>query len=92
MIQKTLQPTNDLFLQFTEEEIQELGWEPNQKLQIIPHDDGSFEVKPFVKVEIDTSEWSKEILEMIVNKSLDEDISCNDVINNLLKEFIATQK
>jgi bifunctional DNA-binding transcriptional regulator/antitoxin component of YhaV-PrlF toxin-antitoxin module len=85
---KTLQPTNDLFLQFTEDEITELGWEPNQKLEVKLHDDGSIELRPYVKVELDMEEWPRETLEMIIKKSLDEDISVNDVINSMLKDAL----
>jgi hypothetical protein len=86
MIKKTLQPTNDLFIQFTDEEIQELGWEAGQRLEVKQHDDGSIELRPFVKVELDIEEWSKDVLLMIIKESLDQDIPVNDVINNLLKK------
>jgi hypothetical protein len=89
---KTLQPTNDLFLQFTEDEITELGWEPNQKLEVKLHDDGTIELRPYVKVELDMEEWPRETLEMIIKKSLDEDISVNDAINNMLKEALKDYK
>jgi len=88
MIKKTLQPTNDLFIQFSDEEVRELGLEQGQKFSVTPHDDGSFELRPYVKLELDMEEWPREILEMIIKKSVDEDISANDVINNLIKESL----
>jgi hypothetical protein len=88
MTKKTLQPTNDLYIQFTDEEIQELGWESGQKLEIKQHDDGSIEVRPYVKIELDMEEWPREVLEMIVKGSCEQDISANDVINNLLKQSL----
>jgi bifunctional DNA-binding transcriptional regulator/antitoxin component of YhaV-PrlF toxin-antitoxin module len=88
MTKKTLLPTNDLYLQFTDEEIQELGWEAGQKLEVKQHDDGSIELRPYVKVELDMEEWPREMLEMIIKESLDQDISVNDVINNLLKQSL----
>ena len=88
MIKKTLQPTNDLFIQFSDEEVQELGLEQGQKFSVTPHDDGSFELRPYVKLELDMEEWPREILEMIIKKSVEEDISANDVINNFLKESL----
>jgi len=88
MIKKTLQPTNDCFIQFTEEELSSIGAGPGTKFQVKQHDDGSIELRPYVKVELDMEEWSKETLLMIIKKSLDEDISVNDVINNLLKESL----
>ena len=73
MIKKTLQPTNDLFIQFSDEEVQELGLEQGQKFSVTPHDDGSFELRPYVKLELDMEEWPREILEMIIKKSVEED-------------------
>jgi bifunctional DNA-binding transcriptional regulator/antitoxin component of YhaV-PrlF toxin-antitoxin module len=88
MIKKTLQPTNDLYIQFTDEEVAELGWEPGQKLEVKQHDDGSIELRPYQKVELDIEEWPKELLYLLIKESLDNDISVNDVINNLLKEAL----
>jgi len=86
MTKKTLLPTNDLYLQFTDEEIQELGWEAGQKLEVKQHDDGSIELRPYVKLELDMEEWPREILELIVKESVEQDISANDVITNMIKE------
>jgi len=85
MIKKTLQPTNDLYIQFTDDEITELGWEPGQKLEVKQHDDGSIELRPYVKLELDMEEWPREVLELIVKESCEKDISANDVINNFSK-------
>lgn len=87
-VKKTLQPTNDVFLQFTDEEIQELGWEAGQKLEVKQHDDGSIELRPYVKLELDMKDWPREVLELIVKKSCEEDISANDIINTLLKDAL----
>ena len=88
MIKKTLQPTNDLYIQFTDDEITELGWEPGQKLEVKQHDDGSIELRPYAKVELDIEDWPKELLHLLIKESLDNDISVNDVINNLLKDVL----
>jgi hypothetical protein len=37
-------------------------------------------------------EWPREVLEMIINESCEQDISVNDVINNLLKKSLETFK
>lgn len=85
-MKKTLQATNDLFIQFSDEEVQELGLEQGQKYEVKLQDDGSVKLTPWVKVELEMEEWSKEVLLMIIKESLDQDIPVNDVINNLLKE------
>jgi bifunctional DNA-binding transcriptional regulator/antitoxin component of YhaV-PrlF toxin-antitoxin module len=88
MINKTLQPTNDMYLQFTEEELQTLNMKPGDKFEVKHHDDGSIELRPYVKIELDMEEWPREVLELIIKQSCEEDISANDVINNLLKESL----
>jgi bifunctional DNA-binding transcriptional regulator/antitoxin component of YhaV-PrlF toxin-antitoxin module len=86
MTKKTLLPTNDLYVQFTDDEIQELGWEAGQKLEVKQHDDGSIELRPYAKLELDMEEWPREMLELIIKESCKQDISANDVISNLIKE------
>ena len=88
MIKKTLQPTNDLYIQFTEEELSQIGAGPGTKFSVKHHDDGSIELRPYVKMEIDLTDWSREVLEMLVTKSCEDDISVNDVINDLLKQSL----
>ena len=85
---KTLLPTNDMYIQFTEEELSSIGAGPGTKLEAKLHDDGSIELRPYVKMELDMEEWPREVLEMIVRESCEQDISANDVICNLLKESL----
>ena len=89
-MKKTLQPTNDVYIQFTEEELSSIGAGPGTKFEVKLHDDGSIELRPYVKLELDIEEWPREMLEMIIKESLDQDISVNDVINNLLKLSLET--
>jgi len=88
MTKKTLLPTNDAYIQFTEEELQSIGAGPGTKFQAKLHDDGSIELKKFVSVEIDLSDWSRDVLLMLVTKSIEEDVPVNDIINKLLKDYL----
>jgi len=88
MIKKTLQPTNDMYLQFTEEELQTLNMKPGDKFDVKHHEDGSIELRPYVKMEIDMEDWPREALEEIIKQSCEEDISANEVIANLLKQSL----
>ena len=87
-MKKVLQPTNDVYIQFTEEELSSIGAGPGTKFETKIHDDGSIELRPYVSIELDMADWPKEVLEMIIKMSCEEDISANDVINNLLKESL----
>ena len=85
---KILQPTNDAYIQFTEEELQEIGAGAGTKFSVKHYDDGSIELRPYVKMEIDIEDWPRELLEMLINDSCEQDISVNDVITNLLRESL----
>jgi hypothetical protein len=88
MTKKVLQPTNDCFIQFTEEELSSIGAGPGTKFEAKLHEDGSVELRPYVKIDLDMEEWPREVLEMIIKESCEQDISANDVINNLLKKSL----
>ena len=88
MTKKVLQPTNDAYIQFSEEELQEIGAGPGTKFSVKHHDDGSIELRPYVKMEIEISEWPREVLEMLISDSCEKDISVNDVITELLKKSL----
>jgi hypothetical protein len=88
MTKKVLQPTNDAYIQFTEEELSSIGAGPGTKFSVKLHDDGSVELRPYVKMEIEISDWPREILEMIISESCAQDISVNDVIADLLKKSL----
>lgn len=86
---KKVQEKKDLFIQFSEEEIEEMGWEENQKLSIkIDEKTGQITLEPFVKMDIDISDWDREILEFLVGESCERDISVNEVINEVLVESL----
>lgn len=79
----------DLYIQFSEEEMQELGWEEGQKLSFkFNEETKAITLQPFVKMEIDISEWERETLEFLVGESCNRDISVNEVINETLSKFL----
>jgi hypothetical protein len=75
-------------MQFTEDELNELNMAPGDKFDCKIQDDGSIKLVKYVKLELDMEEWSREVLLMIVRESCEQDISANDVINNLLKKSL----
>lgn len=79
----------ELYIQFSEEEMQELGWEEGQKLSFkFDEKTKAITLEPFVKMDIDISEWPREILEFLIGESCDRDISVNEVINETLSKFL----
>lgn len=86
---KKVQEKKELFIQFSEEELQELGWEECQKLSLeFDEDSKSITLQPFVKMEIDITEWPRELLEFVIDESCSKDISVNDVINKILTQSL----
>lgn len=85
---KIVKEKRDLYIEFTEEEMAELGWEDNQKLTITADKEGTITIKPWVKVDIDMTGWPKEIYELLVEKSLEEDKTVNQVIVDLIEESV----
>jgi hypothetical protein len=82
---KKVQEKKELYIQFSEEEIQEMGWVENQKLSVkVDEKTGHITLQPFVKMELDISDWPKEILEFLIEESCERDISVNEVINEVL--------
>ena len=81
---KTVKEKKELYIDFSEEELTELGWEENQKLSIDVQDDKTIIIKPWAKIDIDMSEWPKETLEFLVKLSCEQNKPVNEVIVDLL--------
>lgn len=82
---KIVKEKKELYIEFTEEEIAEMGWEQNQKLSITADKDGTITIKPWVKIDLDMTGWPREIFELLVEKSLEEDKTVNQVIVDLIE-------
>ena len=90
---KKIQEKKEMFIQFSPEELEELGWAEGQKLSISYNvATNSITLKPFVKVDIDLSEWDRYMLEDIINRSCETDMSCNEVIADLLSKSLESLK
>jgi hypothetical protein len=80
---KTVKEKKEMYIEFSEEELQELGWKENQKLSL-ELEGKNIIIKPWVTMEIDTSEWPKEIFQMLVDMSLEQDKTVNEIIVDLI--------
>jgi hypothetical protein len=86
---KKVQEKTELFIQFSDEEIKEIGWEEGQKLSLdLDEETGSITLKPFVKMELDIDSWPKELLLFLIQESCEKDVSVNEVISNTLEESL----
>ena len=85
-MKKKLIPANDLYLQFTEDELSELNIVPGDKFDVNLQDDGSIKLEKYVRLELDTEDWPVDLLQLLIRESCEKDISVNDVICSLLKQ------
>ena len=86
---KKIKEKKELYLEFSEEEMEELGWEEGQKLSFkFDEETKAITLEPFVKMELDITEWPVEILQFLVGESCERDIPVNEIINETLLKFI----
>jgi hypothetical protein len=87
MIKKTIEPTGDVCVKFTDEELSQLNIKQGDKFSV-KEQDGEILFQKFATIDIDLSEFKREILEFIIQESCDKDISVNEVISNILERSL----
>ena len=87
-VYKTLQRSNDHYIQFDEEEMEYMKIKPGDKFSCKVNSDGSISLDKFVPIELDIESWDKETLLFLIEESINKDISVNDVINTTLEQCI----
>jgi len=87
MIKKTVQRSDELYIQFTDEELKQLNISEGDKFSWKIQDDGSIFLEKFVKLDIELSELSREVLEYLVTESIEKDIPVNDVVCQVLEKI-----
>ena len=91
MIKKTLEPTGDVCVKFTEEELEQLNIKQGDKFSIKETDDGIL-LQKFATIDFDLSEYSREILEFLIIESCNKDVSVNEVISDVLEKVVDQYK
>jgi hypothetical protein len=90
-ITKKIEPTEEVCIKFTNDEMERLNMRPGQKFSIHSNDDGSLLLKPYVSLELDISDWPRESLESLIIASCEKDISINELFNYVLDTYINKQ-
>jgi hypothetical protein len=86
---KKVQEKKELYIQFSEEEMQELGWEEGQKLSFkFDEETKAITLEPFAKMELEIETWPRELLLFLIQESCEKDVSVNEVISNTLEELL----
>lgn len=81
--------SDDLYIQFTDEELKQANIRPGDKFTYEIVENGLL-LKKFATIDVDISEWSRDVLEMLIAESVEQDISVNEVISNLLEKKLST--
>lgn len=90
MIKKTVEPTGDVCVKFTEEELAKLNIKQGDKFNI-KEQDGGILLEKFATIELDLSEFRRDILEFLIQESCDKDISINEVFSNIFEKIVENE-
>jgi hypothetical protein len=91
MIKKTIEPTGDVCVKFTEDELAKLNIKQGDKFSIKESDEGIL-LEKFSTIDIDLAQFERELLEFLIQESCDKDISINEVISDILEKILEQYK
>jgi bifunctional DNA-binding transcriptional regulator/antitoxin component of YhaV-PrlF toxin-antitoxin module len=86
MITKKIEPTGDVCIKFTEDELNKLGIKEGDKFSFEEDKDGIL-LRKYQTLDIDISEFSREALEYLVSFSIEKDITIAECIEHILTDF-----
>ena len=84
---KTLQPSKDMFIQFTEDELLELNIQQGDKFTVKHQEDGFF-LEKMVGIDLDLAEFPEDVKDIIMITSVEKQIPVDEVISNFLKQYL----
>lgn len=86
---KTVQKKEEFFIQFTDEEMFDLGLKPHDKFEIEAGGDHTIVLKKMVPLEIELGDFDKGVLVFLIEESIREQKSVDDVIRENLEKILA---
>jgi hypothetical protein len=90
---KTVQKKEEHFIQFTDEEMEQLGFKPNTRFTIeLSEDKSGLKLTPHEEIEIDLDEFSKEDLINIIVAANKVDMTFEDFVVDSLTKFCEAHK
>lgn len=87
-IVKQLERCNDQYIQFSEEEMLQLDIKPGDKFSCNLSDEGIITLTKYVPVEIDFSEFTKEMLIDLISISIQQRCTIEEVLETSLTELV----
>jgi len=87
---KKVEPTGEVCIKFTDEEMSKLNIKEGDKFSI-EEENGKILLQKFCKIDVDMSEWNRDILEFLISESCEKDISINEVISNVIEKTLENE-
>ena len=85
---KTVQKKEDFFVEFTDEEMQQLGIAPGDKFEVEIGDANSIVLKKMVSVDINLDEFDKDVLVFLIEESVREQKPVDEVIKEVVEKYL----
>ena len=85
---KKLEPTNEVCIKFTDEELDTLGIKTGDKFSI-SSDETGIKLKKYESIEIDLSEFPRELLVFLIVESNELNITVSDYIVKIIENHIS---
>lgn len=93
MIKTTVKEKKDYYIEFTDEQMKELGFEKNQKFTVkLLEDNSGLQLTPFAKIQLDLGDFDRDVLEYLISQSIEQDLPINDIISNCLESFLTKEE
>jgi len=86
-ITKVIEPTGEVCVKFTDEEMSQLGINCGDKFSVEYNDNG-ITLKKYSSIDIDLSEYPRELLEFIIIESNRLDLTISEFMEDILINFI----
>lgn len=84
---KKIEKTEDYYVQFSEEELASLGLNEGDKLSCEICENGVV-LKKYESIELDLSEFSREILEFLIIESFNKNLPVEDIMEDIIVKSI----
>lgn len=84
---KKIQQSEEAYIQFTPEELEKHGLKVGDKFSCKVEGD-SIILKKYAEIELDLSEYPRQVLMLLIAESIKQDISVNEVIEQVITSYI----
>jgi hypothetical protein len=89
-IEKTVKRSDDLYIDFTPEEMDELKIAPHDKFEVIVGKDNTITLKKFEKLDINLGDFERSTLEMLIEQSIAQQVPVDEIIRESIKAHLQT--